>query len=469
MESCLTNRSHRWLEAKIVDGASGSVLTPEAFPLPWASLPVGIVFLLADNSTRSIAHFFSHLHHGIPVVLLDPSLSASSLDRLMQAYEPEGVLFPPEQTVPEALADRSGDFVVAGAWQSSARCVPPHDELAVVLTTSGTTGNPKSVRLSKRGVLSNAIAIGSSLRLRSSDRAVTSLPFHYSYGMSVLTSHAAAGSPIVSTMASVIDPAFWSAAKDQQVSVFAGVPQTYEMLFRLRVGDKLPQSVRTMTQAGGRLRPELIRHFHDLMAGRNGSFHVMYGQTEAGPRMACMPSEQLLKKDGSVGLALDGGVFSVRTAAGGTAGPCEVGEIRYCGPNVMLGYAHERRDFCLGDEQNGELDTGDLGYLDSDGFLFLTGRLSRFAKVAGVRVSLDDVELLAAEYGPIVAVPRGDDGIALFGVRENVIDQSAIRSIASAIKIHPKSLHFVRIDDVPLLPSGKVDYGALVARAKELS
>ena len=182
-----------------------------------------------------------------------------------------------------------------------------HPDLRVLLSTSGSTRSPKLVRLTARNVLSNAEAIVEYLGIDSGERAIGSLPIPYSYGMSVLHSHLRAGASIAFTPHSVIRPEFWEDVRRHEVTSFAGVPYAYAMLERIGMRDMDLPSLRCMTQAGGRLDPEVALRY----AART-RFFVMYGQTEASPRIAYVPPERLAEKAGSIGIAIPGG-----QAAGG--------------------------------------------------------------------------------------------------------------------------------------------------------
>ena len=109
----------------------------------------------------------------------------------------------------------------------------------------------------------------------------------------------------------------------------------------------------------------------------------MYGQTEAAPRISYVPPHRLPEKIGSIGLAIPGGAVDIDPSSG---------ELVYSGPNVMMGYALSRDDLRKPDECHGVLGSGDLGRRDEEGFVYLTGRLKRFVKLSGSRVSLDEVE-----------------------------------------------------------------------------
>lgn len=350
------------------------------------------------------------------------------------------------------VADRRSEPALAAAYFSSDKRPALHRDLSLLLTTSGSTGSAKVVRLSALNVESNAAAIAESLSIGRSDRAVTSLPLSYSYGLSVLHSHLWAGATVVLFDASVVEPGFWDVAARWSVTSLAGVPYTYQVLSRLDGLVERAPALSVMTQAGGRLAPALVARFHEVMARRGGRFHVMYGQTEASPRMTCTPAGSLPAKLGSVGIPLPGGTVEI-----------DGGEVVYRGPNVMMGYASGPADLARGDDCGGLLRTGDLGFVDRDGYLWLTGRAKRIAKLFGNRVALDDVEGLFSAHVPVAALAGEGDCIEIhfdagFAGRLEAPRRAAARQLgvpASALRLvaHPEGL--------PLTGSGKVDYRRL--------
>ncbi|SDT71997.1 AMP-binding protein [Actinoplanes derwentensis] len=395
--------------ARVVDAATGEILTRELIDAAERELPEkSPVFLAMTTTVPAIATYLAALRAGKPVLLLDPELDQTSL-----------------------RARFTTDDV--------------HPDLALLLTTSGSTGDPKLVRLSRAAVLANAEQVAESLGITGDDVAITTLPLFYSYGLSVLHSHLLRGATVILERTGIMQKDFWTAVNEHAVTSMAFVPSQYEMLRRLRFDPAKYPSLRTLTQAGGRLRAELIDDFAARMSTVDGRMFVMYGQTEAGPRMACLPSSSLTAKSGSVGLAMPGATFAI-----------EDDEVVYRGPNVMMGYAETAADLARGDDQGGVLRTGDLGRLDDDGFLFLTGRIKRIGKVFGVRINLDDVE---REF-PVVAV-AGDDKLHVFTLDT---DTRALRTkIAEWLGTHFTGVDVRTIEALPLLPNGKTDYRALEA------
>jgi acyl-CoA synthetase (AMP-forming)/AMP-acid ligase II len=399
-------------DARVIDAATGEVLTPELISTFEAELAgERLLFLPMPTTVPAIARYLAALRTGTPVVLLDPDADHTEL-----------------------IARYATDEV--------------HPDLALLLTTSGSTGSPKLVRLSRSAVLANAAQVAESLGVTGDDVAITTLPLFYSYGLSVLHSHLLTGATVVLERTGLMQRDFWAAVDRFRVTSLAFVPYQYEMLRRLRFDPAAHPSVRTVTQAGGRLRAELITDFAQRMAAAGGRMFVMYGQTEAAPRMATLPPDRLAEKLGSVGLAMPGATFAI-----------EDDEVVYRGPNVMMGYAESGADLARGDEQGGVLRTGDLGRLDDEGFLFITGRIKRMGKVFGVRINLDDVE---REF-PVAAV-AGDDKLHVFAEGLAADEARALRTkIAEWLGTHFSGVDVRGIDALPLLPNGKTDYRALEA------
>ncbi len=291
-----------------------------------------------------------------------------------------------------------------------------HPELALLMSTSGTTGSPTLVRLSHDNLRSNARAIVDYLGITADDVALSTLPLHYCYGLSVLTSHLLARACVVLREESVTRPDLWRQARECAVTSFAGVPHTFDLIDR--AGVELPSTLRYATQAGGTLAPEDVRSWSRRLARQGADLVLMYGQTEATARMAWLPPHLLERHPDAVGVAIPGGELRVDPLPGlddalGDAVPPDAGELVYVGPNVMLGYARGAEDLARGAEL-AELRTGDLGVREPDGVVRVVGRLARFAKVLGLRVDLDGCERSLAQHGIRARVLEHEAGLAVF-------------------------------------------------------
>ncbi|WP_018808259.1 AMP-binding protein [Salinispora arenicola] len=454
-------------DARLVDGANGVTLGGGGLHDQVADLaaaldrePPGTVLAAMPTTVAAVLRFLASLHAGRPIALVDPRTDGARLGELVDRFRP-AVLFNDAEVMP---GYRSGPDRRLGDYQRrTGEAGPvPHPDLALLLTTSGSTGNPKLVRLSRTAVLANAAAIATALGLDGDEIASTSLPLHYTFGLSVLTSHLHAGATVVVEENALTTRDFWSSMDRHRVTSLAAVPYQYEMLRRLRFDPARHPRLRTLTQAGGRLNPDLVEDFHRRMATVGGRLFVMYGQTEATARMTVLPADRLPAKLGSVGVPVAGGAISVDLGDGSeTTEPGHTGEIVYRGTNVMMGYAETAADLARGDDLGGVLRTGDLGRLDDEGFLYITGRTKRIAKIFGVRVNLDDVERSLARHGPVAAV-AGPDRLVL--VAEGADDDRLARIRAEAAEVlgtHSSGILVRSIDALPLTATGKPNYRAL--------
>lgn len=408
-----------------------------------------LVALEMANNRESVFWYLGLVRAGIPTMLFSPGTAAPG-NGLYDAFSPDVVV-------------RNG---VASAGPGRSPGDPDvHADLALILSTSGSTGSPKGVRLSRANLEANAESIGTYLEIGPGRTAITSLPLHYSYGLSVLNSHLLRGGSVVLTDGSVIEDSFWELAEREQVTDIAGVPFVYELLERRGFRERPLPSLRVMTQAGGRLEAGLVSTYARFARDRGLRFFVMYGQTEATARMAYLPPDQTLEHPDCIGVPIPGGNFELIDASGapisGTGVP---GELVYRGPNVMLGYATRRSELGAGREIH-ELRTGDIAERTPAGLIRIVGRASRFSKIAGLRIGHDDAERLLATAG-FKALVTGDDRAVYAAVLAGDPEKAA-ESLCTACRLPASAVTAFRIQEVPTLPSGKVDLRALARAGRE--
>ena len=298
---------------------------------------------------------------------------------------------------------------------------------------------------------------------------MTSLPLQYCYGLSVLNSHLRAGAAVVLTDLSVVDGCFWDLARSAGATSFAGVPYTFDLLDRSGFAERRLPTLRFVTQAGGRMRPEQVERYARLGREQGFELFVMYGQTEATARMSYLPPHLAERHPDAIGVPVPGGHLRAEPVRQGGAGmPEDVGELVYTGRNVMLGYAEGPHDLALGGTVE-ELRTGDLGRLGDDGLWRVVGRLSRFAKVYGLRLDLERVEASLREAGHdarVVAAPD-DDRLVVFRLRSRGHDR--VRALVSeATGLPPGAVRVERVDSFPTTANGKPDHAALAEHARLL-
>ncbi len=407
-----------------------------------------LVLVEIEPTIDSVVTYLAALEAGHVVLLAAPGRA----EAMAQAWSPD-----------DRAHRRERAWVVEHG--SAPGCHDLHPELALLLSTSGSTGSPKLVRLSAGAVRANATDIATSLGLDASDRAVTTLPLHYCYGLSVLHSHLAVGASVLLTDASVVDPSLWSSMRVSAVTSLAAVPHTFELLSSSGAPTASVPSLRRLTQAGGRLHPDQVRQWAARGAREGWDLRVMYGQTEATARMAVSTPGQAAQNPSSVGLPVGEGRFSVRDA-GGEVPPGVVGDLYYSGPNVMLGYALAPADLARGREGT-ELATGDLGRLRPDGTLEVVGRRSSFLKINGVRLDIERVEQLLADAGVTALVGGSDDRLLGLVVGEGAgastsrTVQRAIVALVEATGLPAHRMDVVAVPALPRHPNGKPDRSAV--------
>lgn len=421
-----------------------------------------LILLFLDNSIKSVEVLLGTISSGNAVALLDPNLSLKLQCSLIEFYQPDIIINTEnkEFNFDGYNRDKEHDFF-SRRDKGSTPPIVIHPDLCLLLSTSGSTGSPKFVRLTKSNIIQNAKAIANVLKIDATDVALAHLPLHYSYGLSVLTSFLIKYSAISLTKFTFMDKEFWDLMKTQNITHMSGVPFHYKMMTKLGFKRLKLDKLKVMTQAGGKLDNKTQRIAHDYMSSIGGRFYVMYGQTEASPRITTLSHDDFNDNIGSVGNALPNGVLQVLDEKNNVVLDGEEGNIFYQGPNVMMGYAEEKDDLKLGDINKGLLATGDIGYINNDKFLFITGRSKRVGKVYGLRVNLDEIESFIAGENTN-AVIQVDDEIIIFvqnqirGEKEYLIE--ALQKRFSL----PKGVYkIIESYEIPRTSRNKPDYKRL--------
>ena len=415
-----------------------------------------LLLLEAENAPGAVTAYLAALRAGWPVILGAPGTGAPD-HPVRRTFAPNAVV----------RGDGTG-------WRIEPTGAPPapmHPDLAVLLSTSGTTGAAKLVRLSRGALRSNAEAIATYLGVSAADRAITALPFHYSYGMSVLHVQMLRGAPLILTGHSVSELGFADLARTAGATSLALVPSQIEMLEGGLWERVRPPALRYVTQAGGRLEAALARRFADRAAREGWELFLMYGQTEAGPRIAYLPPGDARAHPDCIGRAIPGSRLVLRGADGAPVeGAGRPGELVVEGPGIMQGYA-TRRAHLNDPEGPRELATGDIAERTPEGHFRIIGRRSRFLKLHGLRIGLDEVETrLAAEGVPVLAAGSDETGLVLFLRGGTEAEAGAVaRRCARRFGLPGDLVLGAPLGEVPLLSSGKTDYRALAARAAALA
>ena len=224
----------------------------------------GLLFCLCENRIGFLVGYVASMEHHIPIVLLDGSKEILLLQNLISIYQPEYIWIATDKKDSiggETIYSYASYSLQKMHYEVEVEKPEINPELALCLTTSGSTGSPKFVRLSIKNVLANAESIAEYLEIDENERPITTLPSYYSYGVSVINSHLIKGATILLTEGTVAQREFWNFLKEQQATSIAGVPYTYEMLKMLRFFRMDLPYLKTMTQAGGKLNKVIAKEY----------------------------------------------------------------------------------------------------------------------------------------------------------------------------------------------------------------
>ncbi len=414
-----------------------------------------LIFIQSGQNLATIYAIVAMLVGKHCAMLLPEKLSSIDLDKLIVAYQPNYLL----RT--DSTTDSTAEQENWNLQPLSKKQLKIQVDLCLMLSTSGSTGTPKQVMLSTGNLFANARSIVHYLHITQSERAITSLPLSYSYGLSILTTHLLAGASLFVSNSSIMSRDFWQQLEGFNITSLAGVPYTYSMLKKLKIDQKKLPELHTLTQAGGKLAADLVAFFAKYTAQQGKQFFVMYGQTEATARMSYLKPEDVLIYPESIGNAIPDGQFilldekklEIKEAN-------QAGELVYYGPNVMMGYALNADDLsnpptltCL--------ETGDLAYRDAQGNYYISGRKSRFIKIFGQRINLDELEALLNKHKFKVICSGMDDKLLVVS-EFNYSTDRLLALLQKQLQIHHSAITIKIESKIPYNHNGKIDYQSLI-------
>lgn len=386
-----------------------------------------VCLLVIDDTWESVCLFYYLLKLSWVVILMNAKEYDMLADRCISRYQPYWVLSSVRDDT--VLRDRMYSPINVyhqyHIWSQKNEGVLELYQLipdiAVLLPTSGSTGSVKFVALSRENLQINAELMGRSLGVQKGDRAVLMLPFSYAYGVSVITSYMEAGGTMLFPSGKITQNEYWDELEAAGVQAIFGVGYTYEIIQKMQVLDRPFKHLKLLAQAGELLPEQTVRSLLKQAKEHNAHFAVLYGQTEATGCMSCFFADEHEDKINSVGRALEDSKFYIqREEEYPSKEPNQIGEVIYCGENISQGYVISWRQittsgFDMAEKPTdsfGGLHTGDVGYLDEDGYLYLIGRKKRIIKYRGWRIDLDELQSMMTERvnHQTVCIP-GDESI----------------------------------------------------------
>ena len=360
-----------------------------------------LILILMDNDLESVVSLIAADISNSVLMLIDKSINLIALENLIKTYEPKLIFLNKlnkKNLKGYSLVSEFYNYELVKKDNFSNNLIE-NDELFLLQTTSGSTGSPKNVKLSFKNLISNTQSIINALNITEKETAITTLPPSYVYGLSIINTHLKSGAKIVLNKNSVIEREFWDRIKNNKVTNFGGVPYTYELLIRIGLNKDNFKTINFTTQAGGYLDKNSKKRILEFYDRHKKTFFVMYGAAEATARMTCINSKFLKTKIESIGKPIINGKLSIQNENGKEILETgKKGELVYEGENIFIGYANSYADLNI-NKKVLRLKTGDIGFKDNEGYFYISGKKSRYVKVYGHRVNLDDIEKIINFYG----------------------------------------------------------------------
>jgi long-chain acyl-CoA synthetase len=449
------------------------------------------VALIIENSIDYVIAYYAVLKAGGVAAPLNLGVKPDGLQYMLDDLEPTGIItnFKSERLLKAVHCDHLGLKVLIirnpkQEWNSTPFAVLSFEEsitnpstptastirpgdLASIIYTSGSTGRPKGVMLSHGNIVANTLSICSYLSVTSADIQMVVLPFFYVMGKSLLNTHIAAGGTVVINNRFVYPADVLNQMIDEQVTAFAGVPSTYAYLLHrsplASCASKL-QALRYCSQAGGHMAASLKRDLLKILPTHT-RLYVMYGATEASARLTYLDPAFLETKIESIGKPIPEVSIRILDEIGREVQAGAEGELVAAGPNIMSGYWNAPQETAR--VLNGQgYHTGDIGYRDEDGFLYVRGRKDELLKVFGHRVNPIEIEdfLMTTDLiieSAVVGLPEelpGTKLVALVVPKDDTVESGALmKACANGLSRHRCPAEIIITRSLPKNASGKID------------
>ena len=429
-----------------------------------------LIFLLGENSIESLAGYIAFVNSGCVIMLINSQIKDDDLYSLYNKYLPD-FLWCNKKITLNFTGKYFSTIINIGQFQlleNNKKIKFSMDEnLMLLLSTSGSLGDPKCVKLTYKNIKKNSSDIIDYLKIDSKDRTITTLPINYSYGLSIINTHLIAGASIILNKKTLIDKDFWKIFHKNKVNNFNGVPYTFEILRKIGYSKLFLNKIKYITQAGGKMNENIICEIYEKSIKSGAKFYIMYGQTEASPRMSYINVNEHPDKIRSIGKSIQGGMFSLQDNKGNEIKKNdETGELIYHGENVFMGYSFNFHDLNKKNEIKNKLQTGDLAKRDSDGYYYIVGRKKRFIKLYGDRINLDYLEIKLKSKNLEAACVGNDDQLIIFCVAEKKKKVSK-HNISKTINIPESRFKLIELENLPLNENKKISYAKLNKMAQQ--
>lgn len=422
-----------------------------------------LILIVSENSLGSlIAYIFCIVNNHVGIII-DSKTTDKNIIKIFKNYQPNFTfLSKGKKNILKKICSEKYKFYDQYLMINKKNLKKKLDKnLSLLLSTSGSMGSVKFVKLSRENIKNNTDSIIKYLKIHKNDSTITNLPISYSYMLSVINTHLEVGASIVISKFSLIEKKFWETFKNNKITSFNGVPYTYEILTKIGLKNIKVKTLRYLTHAGGKLEKEILKKIIKFCKKNNLKFFSMYGQTEASPRISYLKSKFVEKKIGSIGKGIPGiKIYLIDNNSKKIQKPYLQGEIICEGKNVFMGYSKNYKDLKKANEENYKLKTGDIGYFDKDGFFYITSRIGKIAKIFGYRIDISALESSMSQKGFEVACLSDNRKIFIF-TEKKYNRSSLINTISKITNINVGSFELIKLKHLPRTINNKISYNEL--------
>ena len=422
-----------------------------------------LILIISENSLGSLlAYIFCIINNHVGIII-NSKTTKNNILKIFKNYQPNYIFLSKKiKSIFKKICSEEYNFLDQSLMKNKINKKKKlHKNLSLLLSTSGSMGVIKFVKLSRSNLKHNADSIIRYLKINNKDSTITNLPISYSYMLSVINTHLEVGASIIISKYSLIEKEFWKTFKNSKVTSFNGVPYTYEMLTRIGLKNIKINTLKYLTHAGGKLEKNKLKEIIKFCKKNNIKFFSMYGQTEASPRISYLKPEFSEKKIGSIGKGIPGNkIYIIDNTGKKILKPFEEGEIICEGKNVFMGYSKNYSDLKRPNEVNYKLKTGDLGFLDKDGFFYITSRVDKIAKIFGNRVDLGVLESLMSQKGYKIVCMSDNKKIFIF-IEKKYNKTNLINTISKITNLNNSSFEMIKLKYLPRTSNNKISYNEL--------
>jgi long-chain acyl-CoA synthetase len=410
-----------------------------------------LVLILAENKIEPIAVYASLISKRQACFLIDSKIDSYLLKNLIDKYRPN-MIFGHKNNIIKFKNYRKvykiNNYVLVEAKTLTNYKI--HRDIVLLLSTSGSTASPKYVKISWKALKNNTAQIQKVLKINKDHKTITTLPFHYTYGLSIINTHLDKGCSIVINNNKIFENTFWNKIQKFSVNSFGGVAYMYQLMKRINIKKKFFKTIKYLTHAGGHLDLGTWNYILGI-TGIKKKFYNMYGAVEACSRISILDYKHVFTKKNSIGKGLPGVKIFIKKKR-------NKGELFFSGKNIFSGYANSYKDLSSLKIYK-QYNTKDLAYKDKDGYYYIIGRKDRYIKILSNRIYLNDLEnYFSNNYTKLVCIGKNNQ---LFLFANLNYRAKIIRVCNEKFNIHSNYINFYSFAHVKYMRNNKIDYNYL--------